>query len=414
MLRRLLAPVVLALAFPLFLSAQSQATTGIIRGVVTDPAGTPVAGASVVLHELQPGFQRQLTTNERGVFIASLMPLGVYDVTTRAVGYSETKRADVRLGVGQTVDLTLPLAAVQLQPVVVEATQPVVDAGQVEAASRLPNNAVSGLPNNGRNYLNLTLLTPQVAIVQGPDGDELTVAGQKGIHNNVAVDGADFNNPFFGEQRGGQRPAFTFNLDAVQEIVVVSGGANAEFGRSSGGFVNVITKSGTNQLRGSVHYFGKSAALSGTPVHSGVTFTPDFHQHQFGFTLGGPLKRDRAFFFVAYDQQIYGDVKQKTRPQSAQLDSLTTFLAGRYPELASDFGPIARTNNARAALVKFDYRLSDRHNFSLKYNYTWAEQQNGTFDVDTWGASANGLEQSHSNAVNGSLSSLLSSRASNE
>ena len=90
MLRRLLASVVLALAFPLFLSAQSQATTGIIRGVVTDPAGTPVAGATVVLHELQTGFQRQLITNEKGVFIASLMPLGVYDVATRAVGYSET------------------------------------------------------------------------------------------------------------------------------------------------------------------------------------------------------------------------------------------------------------------------------------------------------------------------------------
>ncbi|OLD01994.1 MAG: hypothetical protein AUI89_03370 [Gemmatimonadetes bacterium 13_1_40CM_3_65_8] len=415
MLRRLLAPVVLALAFPLFLSAQSQATTGIIRGVVTDPAGTPVAGASVVLHELQTGFQRQLTTNERGVFIASLMPLGVYDVTTRAVGYSETKRADVRLGVGQTVDLTLPLAAVQLQAVVVEATQPVVDAGQVEAASRLPNNAVAGLPNNGRNYLNLTLLTPQVAIVQGPDGDELTVAGQKGIHNNVAVDGADFNNPFFGEQRGGQRPAFTFNLDAVQEIVVVSGGANAEFGRSSGGFVNVITKSGTNQLRGSVHYFGKSAALSGTPVHSGVTFEPDFSQHQFGFTLGGPLKRDRAFFFVAYDQQIYDEVKQRSRPASAAFDSLRTWMDTAYAgALRGDFGSISRTNGARALLTKLDFRLSDRHMLSLKYNYTWSEQKNGTFDVDTWARSANGLERDHSNAVNGSLVSYLSSQASNE
>ena len=241
MLRRLLAPVVLALAFPLFLSAQSQATTGIIRGVVTDPAGTPVAGATVVLHELQTGFQRQLITNEKGVFIASLMPLGVYDVATRAVGYSETKRTDVRLGVGQTVDLTLPLAAVQLQAVVVEATQPIVEGSKTENSTRLPNSAIAGLPNNGRNYLNLTLLTPQVAIVQGPDGDELTIAGQKGIHNNISVDGADFNNPFFGEQRGGQRPAFTFNLDAVQEIVVLPGGASAEFGRSSGGFVNVIT-----------------------------------------------------------------------------------------------------------------------------------------------------------------------------
>src|SRR5213078_1120387 len=191
------------------------------------------------------------------------------------------------------------------------ATQPVVNVTQSAAATPLDAAAVTGLPNNGRNFINLTLLTPNVAIVQGPDGDELTVAGQRGIHNNVSVDGADFNNPFFGEQRGGQRPAFTFNLDAVQEIVVLPGGANAEFGRSSGGFVNVITKSGTKQLRGSLHYFGKSDAISGTPVHGTQTFQPDFRQHQFGFTLGGPLKRDRAFFFLAYDQQIYDEVKQR-------------------------------------------------------------------------------------------------------
>src|SRR5229473_3837574 len=415
MVRKLLAPVVLALAFPLFLSAQSQATTGVIRGTVTDPSGTAVAGATVVLHEGQTGFQRQVTTNERGIFTAPLMPLGTYDVAARAVGFSEARRTGVRLGVGETVNLNLALAAVQLQPVVVEATQPVVEATKVASSTRLPDEAVSRLPNNGRNYLNLTLLTPNVAIVQGPDGDELSIGGQKGIHNNVSVDGADFNNPFFGEQRGGQRPPFTFNLDAVQEIVVTASGANAEFGRSSGGFVNVVTKSGTNQLHGSLHYYGKDGALSGQPHHAGVSLpAPDFTQHQFGFTLGGPIKRDRAFFFLAYDQQIYNDVKQKTRPQSAALDSLKTFLATRYPVLANDFGPIARTNDARAALAKLDWQLSDRNNFSLKYNYTWSEQKNGTFDVDTWGASAGGLEKDKSNALNGSLISFLSQATSNE
>jgi hypothetical protein len=400
------------------LGAQSQATTGIIRGVVTDPNGAPVANAQVILHETQTNFTRTLTTDAAGNFTGTLLPLGRYDVTARSVGYAEVKRTGIALGVGETVDLRLPLSAVTLAPVTVEATRPVVDVTKAESSTPLAADVVSGLPNNGRNFINLTLLTPNVAIVQGPDGDELTVAGQRGIHNNVSVDGADFNNSFFGEQRGGQRPAFTFNLDAVQELVVVAGGANAEFGRSSGGFVNVITKSGTNELRGSLHYFGKFDALSGTPEHTGPLgvqkFNPDFRQHQFGFTLGGPLKRDRVFYFLAYDQQIYDDVKQKTRPSSPQLDSLTTFLTARYPELANDFGSIARTNDARAALAKLDFRLSDKHNLSLKYNYTWAEQQNGTFDVDTWGASANGLEQSHSHAVNGSLVSFLSSRTSNE
>jgi hypothetical protein len=401
-------------ALPLPLPAQSQATTGIIRGVVSDPAGNPVTGASVVVHETQTGFQRALPTNERGVFVASLLPLGTYDVTVRGVGFAESKKTGIPLRVGETVDLQFKLGAVQLAAVTVEATTPVVDASKIENSTRLSDRAVGGLPNNGRNYLNLTLLTPNVAIVQGPDGDELSVAGQRGIHNNVSVDGADFNNPFFGEQRGGQRPAFTFNLDALQELVVVADGANAEFGRSSGGFVNVVTKSGTNQLRGSVHYFGKFDQLSGTPSHGGVSYQPDFAQHQFGFTLGGPIKQDRAFYFFAYDQQVYHDIKQKSRPQSAQLDSLTTFLSARYPSLAGDFGATRRTNDARAFLAKFDFRLSPKHDLSLKYNYTWSQQENGTFDVDSWGRSANGLEKDWSNALNGSLTSFLSPRISNE
>src|SRR5712671_5724628 len=415
MVRRLLGPVVLALAFPVLLAAQSQATTGVIRGTVTDPSGTPVAGATVVLHESQTGFQRQVATNERGVFIAPLMPLGTYDVAARAVGFSETRRTGVRLGVGETVNLNLPLAAVQLQAVVVEATQPVVDATRIESSTRLPDAAVSRLPNNGRNYLNLTLLTPNVAITQGPDGDELTVGGQRGIHNNVSVDGADFNNPFFGEHRGGQRPPFTFNLDAVREKVVVAQGANAEFGRSSGGFVNVITKSGTNDVHGTLHYFGKDGALSSDASHANLTLQPDFRQHQFGMTLGGPIVKDKFFYFVAYDQQIFSEVKQTARPTSPALDSLTTYLASAFSgALAQDFGPISRTNDAQVALVKLDWLINETHNASLKYNYTNSRQENGTFDVDTWGRSSNAIEKDFSNAVNGSLVSHLTNTIDNE
>ncbi len=414
MTRKFLGSLLLALGLPIAAAAQSQATTGIIRGVVSDASGQPVAGASVTLRETQTGFQRQITTNDRGVFVASVLPLGTYDVTARAVGRAEAKRTGVGLRVGETVDLALGLGAVELQAVTVEARQQVVDVSKVETSTRLPTAAVADLPNNGRNYLNLTLLTPNVAIVQGPDGDELTVAGQRGIHNNVSVDGADFNNPFFGEQRGGQRPPFTFNLDAVQEIVVVAGGATPEFGRSSGGFVNVVTKSGTNELHGSAHYYGKDGALSGHPHHGIQTLAiPDFTQHQFGVTLGGPIKRDRAFFFLAYDQQIYDETKQAdpnriAAPLRAWMD---TAYGGA---LRGDYGPIARTNDARALLAKFDFRLSDRHNVSLKYNYAWSEQVNGTFDLDAWARSSNGLEQDHSNAVNGSLVSYLSSNMSNE
>src|SRR5207249_8575250 len=339
------------------LNAQSQATTGIIRGVVLDPNGAPAVGATVQLRETQTGFQRSLRTNERGVFVGPLLPLGTYAVSARGVGFAETRKTGIPLRLGETVDLQLKLGAVEVQGVTVTATEPVVDATRIENATRLPAPAMTGLPNNGRNYLNFTLLTPNVAIVQGPDGDELAIAGQRGIHNNVSVDGADFNNPFFGEQLGGQRPPFTFNLEAVQEVVVTAGGASAEFGRSGSGFVNVITKSGTNQVKGSLHYFGKYDWLSADLAHGAQTLAPDFRQHQFGFTLGGPLKRDKAFFFIAYDQQVYDEIKQKTRPSSLALDSLTRWMDTAFAgALRGDFGPISRTNDARAGLVKIDWR----------------------------------------------------------
>ncbi len=248
--------LLLALAFPITLAAKSQATTGIIRGVVTDATGDPLQGARIVLRETRTGFERSLNTLSNGVFVASLLPLGMYDLSIRSVGLQEYQQTGIELRVGETINVAVRLpAAVILEALVIRAPPPAVDPTRTENASRLPDQVVSGLPNNGRNFLNLTLLTPNVAIVQGPDGDELTVAGQRGIHNNVSVDGADFNNPFFGEQRGGQRPAFTFNLDAVQEMVVVAGGANAEFGRSSGGFINVINLSCNNEILGNLNYF---------------------------------------------------------------------------------------------------------------------------------------------------------------
>ena len=392
--------------------AQSQATTGVIRGSVWDQFGNPIANAIIELKETRTNYERTLTSSDLGLFTATLLPLGSYDVTVQAAGQAEVQQTGVKVRVGETVELIVKMLP-QMEEMVVEAALSTVDITQSEPATRLPEEAVQDLPNNGRNFLNLTLLTPGVAIVQGPDGDELSIGGQRGIHNNISVDGADFNNPFFGEQRGGQRPAFTFNLDAVEEMVVVPQGANAEFGRSSGGFVNVITKSGTNQLHGSVHFFGKNDALSGTARHESIERAPDFSQGQFGFTMGGPLIKDRAFFFTAYDQQVFRDTKQS---DSARLDArLRAFMDEQFNgALAGDYGPIDRTNDARAFLAKIDARLSDAHYATFKYNYTWSEQENGTFDVDSWARSANAVERDWFHAFNGSLLSLLSPTATNE
>jgi len=401
---------------PTLLHAQAQATTGVIRGVATDSAGNPVA-AFVTVRNTETNFTRTVKASDRGVYVTTLLPLGTYTVSARAVGYAPASKSSIAVTLGQTVDLPLILArtTTQLAGITVVAQVPTVDPTLSAEATHLPAEVVSALPNNGRNYLNLTLLTPNVAVTQGPDGDVLSVGGQRGIHNNVSVDGADFNNPFFGEQRGGQRPPFTFNLDAVREMVVVAQGANAEFGRSSGGFVNVITKSGTNDMHGTLHYFGKDGALSSDASHANLSLKPDFSQHQFGLTLGGPIVKDKFFYFVAYDQQIYSEVKQKTRPSSPALDSLTTFLGTNFGGvLAEDFGPISRTNDAQVALVKLDWRINETHNASLKYNYTNSKQDNGTFDVDTWARSSNAIEKDFSNAVNGSLVSHLTNTIDNE
>src|SRR3954464_1146546 len=418
---RLLLPLVLLLLIPTHLRAQAQASTGVIRGIVTDSAGRPLDNATVSLRHLSTNAERTLTTNASGVYVATLLRVGQYNIRARALGFREKARDSVAVTLGESVEANFSLTpqAVQLEELTVAAPEPELDVTKSESATHLGVEAVQGLPNNGRNIFNYTTLTPNVATVQGPDGDELSIGGQRGIHNNVSVDGADFNNPFFGEQRGGQRPAFTFNLDAVQDFVVISDGANAEFGRSGGGFVNIITKSGTNQFHGSAHYFGKYDALSADFNHTfpagGTTgFTPDFQQHQFGATLGGPIARDKVFFFLAYDQQEYNETKQTDRLGAidpALLAFTDTAFSGA---LQGDFGSISRTNDANAFLAKLDFKLGGKSNASLKYNYTNSRQENGTFDVDFWGRSANGLERDFSHAVNGSLTTLFSSALSNE
>ena len=403
---------------PLRMQAQAQATTGVIRGLVTDEANAPLAAAQVTLRNQETNVTRTVRTSDRGIYAAPLLPLGRYEVSVRAIGFAATARRDVVLRVGQALDISFKVSrqAVELAAVKVSDRQAAaVNTSRSDATTTLSEEVVKGLPNNGRNFLALTLLTPNVATSQGPDGDVISIAGQRGTYNNVSVDGADFNNPFFGEQRGGQRPAFTFNLDAVQELVVTNAGANAEFGRSAGGFVNVITKSGTNRFGGTVHYFGKNGALSGDLKGNGSTLNPDFSQNQFGFTMGGPIIKDRLFFFTAYDQQTYSETKQQSRPRNAAFDSLNTFLQTAFGgALRNDFRPIDRTNNGQVFLAKLDYRVNETNNFSLKYNFTNSKQVNGTFDVDAWAASSNAVEKDFSNAVSGQLTSQLSNTVANE
>jgi outer membrane receptor for ferrienterochelin and colicin len=403
--------VLLAVSTPLF--AQSQATTGVIEGTVVDAQGGAVPGVTVTVKNTATNYESVSVTDRSGRFRAVLLPLGPYQVKAELAGFATVVQKGLDLGVGQTLTVTITLKqATASEQIVVTAAAPLIETARTEGATRIDQKAVEGLPNNGRNFLDYTKLTPGVTIVQGPDGDELSINGQKGISNNVSVDGADFNNPFFGEQRGGQRPPFTFNLDAVKEMVVIADGANAEFGRSMSGFVNVITKSGTNNLDGTAHVTFKNDSLSSQPKNPDGTTSPKFSssQTQTGFTIGGPIQRDRLFYFGALDLQKASSTKQ-TDPLRIEQRVVDAFAGLGSP---NENGPIDRTNDARVLLFKLDYSLSAKNLANLRYNYTWSEQENGTFDVDSWGRSANSIEKDSSHAILGGLTSTVTQSLLNE
>ncbi len=393
--------------------AQSQATTGVIQGTVSDASGGVLPGAGVALRNVGTNFEQISTTDRDGRFRGVLLPLGPYRVTVTLSGFRTLVRDGLTLEVGQTINLPLRMdLSTVTQEVKVTAEAPLVETSRTEGSTRIDQKAIENLPNNGHNFLDFTKLTPGVTTVQGPDGDELSVNGQKGIQNNISVDGADFNNPFFGEQRGGQRPAFTFNLDAVKEVVVVADGANAEFGRSSAGFVNVITKSGTNDMHGSAHLFYKDHNLSARPENPDGSRSPEFdsNQYQAGATLGGPLMRDSLFYFLSGDYQR-GRTTKQTDPNRIEPAVVNALAALGSP---AENRPVERTNDARVFLAKIDWQLSSTNLATGRYNYTYADQANGTFDVDTWGATANADELDHSNSGTVALLSTLSGNLANE
>ncbi len=399
-----------ATLLPANLMAQSQANTGSIEGTVSDSSGAGVPGASITIQNTDTNFARKLTSDNTGRFRGVLLPLGGYKLTVTAPRFGTLVRTGLDLAVGQSINLALTLTVANVTETVnVEGEAPVIEASAVERSSYIDKNSIRTLPTNGRNFYDFMNLTPGVTVVQGPDGNEISVNGQKGIANNVSIDGADNNNPFFGEQRGGQRPAFTVNLDAVKEFSVVSDGAPAEFGRSSGGFINVVTKSGTNALHGTAHEFFKQSALTGK--QSDGTPISDFNQNQFGGTIGGPIKQNRLFFFAAYDQQVFRQTKQNN---PKRIDArLVDFFATKFG-IANENGPITRSNDANALLGKIDYILDDKNVITFRYNFSRSRQENGTFDVDAYARSANASERGFVNTFSNSWNTTFSPNVLNE
>jgi hypothetical protein len=406
-----LALALLALLIPAAASAQSQATTGVIEGIVYDQSNAVVIGATVTVKNKDTGFERTAITDDNGRFRAVLLPSGTYTLEAQKQGFAKLIREGLELAVGQTLNLNLPLPVEGTkESVTVTSDAPIVETTRAEQSTLVDKRSVENLPINGRDFVGFIKLAPTVSIVQGPDGAEITINGQKGIQNNISVDGSDANNPFFGEQRGGQRPQFTISLEAVKEFQVVTDGGSAEFGRSSGGFINVVTKSGTNEFHGSgfVFYRAEKLTAQNPDAVKAQLPTDDFRQYQFGGSFGGPIKRDKAFFFVAYDQNA-GNSKKPNRIDPTLIDIFAT----RFND-PGEQGTIKRTNDANALLGKVDWNINSKNSLTVRHNYSRAEQNNGTFDVPTWGVSANGRETDDSNAFISQLVTTFSANLLNE
>jgi hypothetical protein len=417
--------------------AQTQITTGVIQGTVADPSGATVPGVTVEARNLETNLVRTLVTEGDGRFVFLQLPPGNYRVTFTLQGFASLVQENVQLTVGQsiTIPAVMKVSGVA-ETVTVTTSTHVVESTRTASASTLNELTIETIPILGRKFEDLLTLTPGVSIVQGPDGDEITFAGQRGIFNNISLDGGDYNNGFFGEQAGGQRAAIDITLEAVKEFQVIATGAPAEFGRTAGGVVNVITKSGTNSPRGSVFYFQRLEEL--TSELSDGSDLENFHRGQWGGTIGGPLKRDRAFFFAALEG-INGNFRRPNLSrqlgatpcpvptptvqaheglingnEDCQRLALLNFMQA---EIGQDEGrPIDHPISTIAFLGKADIVANATNNISASWNFNHSRKENETFDVATYGTSANGIEgdPARINVVNLNWFTTISARMVNE
>jgi hypothetical protein len=410
----------LALRFASSGWGQSQITAGTVEGNVLDEKGGSVAGATVEAKNLSTNFVKTDTTNTDGHFAFLSLAPGRYTLTISKTGFATVVQENVVLTVGQTISLPVTMKVSSVSQQIVVTDVPVVETTKTESSSTLSELTVSSTPMLGRKFEDLLTLTPGVSITQGPDGDEINFNGQRGIFNNISLDGGDYNNGFFGEQLGGQRAAIDITLDAVKEFQVVASGANAEFGRTGGGVVNVITKSGTNVVHGSLFEYFRTEALAaatsdGKPLK-------DFRRNQFGGTMGGPIVKDKVFIFGAFEQ-ILADLTRAnlsaplgtpcgvTNPvfnngsitdrQLLGLDPVTgvadcqrqVLLSFLKSSVGQDDGqPVKHPIRNTAALGRFDWNVNPTNQFAVSYNFDYSKNTNQTFDVPTYGNSANGIE----------------------
>jgi hypothetical protein len=406
-------PTVLAAAVAVVLASGSLSVAqtldrGEIAGTIRDATGAALDDVAVTLRETRTGFERATVTGVDGRYSAPLMPLGVYVVLTERPGFSGAQSEPVTLTVGQAlvVDVVMSLA---------ELTETVTVSAAIDTApavgATIDTAALSSLPVNGRDYRDFALLAPTARSTIGTRGT-FRVAGQPGDYLALNVDGADFTNAFFGEFVGSiERQNFTIPLEAVQEFEVSVGGLSVHAGRSNGGLVNVVTKSGGNQRHGSLTYSLRHHALTADDAFGNPP--AGLIRHITGGSAGGPFVRDRTFYFGA------ADLQRQTTPLTVRFARPVQGVS--VPELGiADLGALEgqypRHENVVAALAKVDHLLTKQHRLSLRGSFSRSHGTNIAGGTALLSQAPSNLETFRNQAMSmvGSLSASPGTRLSLE
>ncbi len=370
-----------------------QAATATIEGIVTDPNAAVVPGAKVTVKNVDTGLTREIVTDESGIYRIAALPPGTYQISASGQGFAENKYGTITLSVGQKLNIDLALRVNVSEAVNITDDAPIVETTRTNISASVSERAVRELPVNGRNFLDFVTLTP--GVVRDPRGGDLSFGGQKGTLNSVQIDGVDNNNLFFGQalgRTGSGRAPYQFSQDAVQEFQVNTNTFSAEFGRAAGGTINVITKSGTNEFHGVAFDFYRDRALNANRLNASTTgagaaqrtlltpapVKPPYHFHQFGGNIGGPVKKDRAFFFFNYDGQRNTQPNLvNTLPPAVATDPASVAGRDKLLPLAVNY---VRQFNQDVYLGKFDWQIDGSNRLNLRYNrqnFTGTNLENG-------------------------------------
>lgn len=411
-----------------------DSSTGSIRGSVVDPTGRRVVGASIALVNNSTGQHYSHTSDSEGRFAFELLPPGDYTARVSAEKMSSEFSPFLRVNLGEVTEIEFKLrVAGTSENVIVSAEPRAVDTQPRGISSIVDERQILNMPLNGRRFTDLSLLTSQA--VPDPRGlsstsnGDLSFGGVRGFQTSYLVDGGDNNNAFFAQARGRYRAPYQFSNEVIQEFRVSTNSVSAEAGRTAGAVVNVVTKSGSNSVHGTGFYYLRDSSFDARDPE--LNFKPSDTQQQFGFTLGGPLRRNRVFFFGGYDQHILHEpmvvrfvngastiIPQPgagpATPGDYEADDQALVFA-TAAQLSTQAGLFPSKLLGNAGFAKLDVTISQRNQLSLRVNTSQYSGANNVFldpssPLTTYAISDNGIENVQTDTVTASLTTALSFR----